>query len=39
MPTATRTFCVFISSTFDDLKEERNTLQDQVFPSLPRHVL
>ena len=26
MPTATRTFRVFVSSTFEDLKEERNAL-------------
>src|SRR5947207_2261726 len=34
MPTATRTFRVFVSSTFDDLKTERNALQDNVFPKL-----
>jgi len=31
---ASRTFRVFVSSTFDDLKAERNALQDQVFPRL-----
>jgi hypothetical protein len=34
MPQATRTFRIFISSTFNDLKEERNALQEQVFPRL-----
>lgn len=29
-----RTFRVFVSSTFSDLKAERNALQDQVFPRL-----
>jgi hypothetical protein len=34
MPVATRTFRVFISSTFEDLKEERDALQREVFPRL-----
>src|SRR5690348_8718588 len=34
MPTATRTFRVFVSSTFEDLKAERNALQQRVFPEL-----
>jgi WD40 repeat protein len=34
MPRATRTFRVFVSSTFEDLKEERNALQRDVFPKL-----
>jgi tetratricopeptide (TPR) repeat protein len=34
MPQTTRTFRVFISSTFSDLKEERNALQKYVFPRL-----
>jgi WD40 repeat protein len=34
MPTATRTFRVFISSTFEDLKAERDALQREVFPKL-----
>ena len=34
MPTATRTFRVFISSTFEDLKAERDALQRDVFPRL-----
>ncbi|MGO4882317.1 MAG: AAA family ATPase [Bryobacteraceae bacterium] len=34
MPTATRTFRVFVSSTFEDLKEERDALQREVFPKL-----
>lgn len=29
-----RTFRVFVSSTFNDLKAERNALQDGVFPRL-----
>lgn len=29
-----RTFRVFVSSTFSDLKEERNALQEHVFPKL-----
>lgn len=36
MPVATRTFRVFISSTFEDLKAERNALQSEVFPALRR---
>jgi len=39
MPTTTRTFRVFVSSTFDDLVEERNVLQDRVFPKLERFCL
>src|SRR5580704_5369679 len=34
MPTATRTFRVFVSSTFEDLKTERDALQLEVFPKL-----
>ena len=30
----TRTFCVFVSPTFSDLKAERNTLRENVFPRL-----
>jgi len=29
-----RTFRVFVSSTFSDLKAERNALQERVFPRL-----
>ena len=29
-----KTFRLFISSTFNDLKEERNTLQNEVFPAI-----
>ena len=36
MPTTTRTFRVFVSSTFEDLKEERNALQREVFPMLTK---
>jgi len=34
MAQASRTFRVFVSSTFDDLKAERNALQEKVFPRL-----
>jgi len=34
MPIATRTFRVFVSSTFEDLKEERDALQREVWPKL-----
>lgn len=34
MPQFTRTFRVFVSSTFNDLKAERNALQAKVFPRL-----
>ena len=34
MPIATRTFRVFVSSTFEDLKAERDALQRDVFPKL-----
>ena len=34
MAQATRTFRIFVSSTFHDLKEERNALQENVFPRL-----
>jgi len=37
MPTTTRTIRVFISSTFSDLKAERNALQERVFPRLKRY--
>lgn len=33
----TRTIRVFVSSTFGDLKEERNALQEEVFPRLRRY--
>jgi len=36
MPATTRTFRVFVSSTFEDLKEERNALQRDVFPTLAK---
>ena len=39
MPTATRTFRVFVSSTFDDLKEERKALQERVYPKLEQFCL
>ena len=29
-----KTFRIFVSSTFSDLKEERNALQEKVFPRL-----
>ena len=34
MPRATRTFRVFVSSTFEDMAAERNALQADVFPRL-----
>jgi hypothetical protein len=34
MPDQARTFRVFVSSTFSDLKAERNALQEKVFPRL-----
>jgi hypothetical protein len=37
MPTTTRTIRVFISSTFSDLKAERNVLQERVSPRLKRY--
>ncbi len=36
MPHATRTFRVFVSSTFSDLRAERDALQEHVFPALGR---
>jgi hypothetical protein len=34
MAQTSRTFRIFVSSTFSDLKEERNALQKYVFPRL-----
>lgn len=34
MPLASKTFRIFVSSTFSDMKEERNALQREVFPKL-----
>jgi hypothetical protein len=34
MAQANKTFRIFVSSTFTDLKEERNALQRYVFPRL-----
>ena len=34
MPQASRTFRIFVSSTFSDLVAERNALQEHVFPRL-----
>ena len=34
MPQTSRTFRIFVSSTFGDLKAERNALQEHVFPRL-----
>lgn len=36
MPTASKTFRIFVSSTFSDLKAERNALQEKVFPELQK---
>lgn len=37
MPTQYKTFRVFISSTFADMREERRILQNEVFPKLEKH--
>ena len=34
MAQATRTFRIFVSSAFSDMKAERNALQEYVFPRL-----
>ena len=34
MPQSSRTFRIFVSSTFSDMKAERNALQEKVFPRL-----
>ena len=34
MAQASKTFRIFVSSTFSDLRAERNALQQQVFPRL-----
>ena len=34
MPTSPKTFWVFVSSTFTDLRAERRILQERVFPDL-----
>jgi NACHT domain- and WD repeat-containing protein len=34
MPASARTFRIFVSSTFSDLKDERNALRARVFPRL-----
>jgi hypothetical protein len=39
MPLTSRTFRIFISSTFNDFVEERNVLQTWVFPRLRQHCL
>ncbi len=39
MPGKSKTFRIFVSSTFNDLKEERNALQKHVFPELKRRCL
>ena len=36
MPTATRTFRIFVRLTFEDLKTERDALKHEEFPSLRR---
>ena len=36
MPVESRTFRLFVSSTFDDLKDERDALQREVFPRIRR---
>jgi WD40 repeat protein len=37
MQQATKTFRVFVSSTFGDMREERRILQEKVFPDLERY--
>ena len=37
MPQQTKTFRVFVSSTFSDMREERRILQEKVFPDLQRY--
>ena len=39
MAQASRTFRIFVSSTFSDLKEERDALQQYVFPKLREQVV
>lgn len=39
MARASRTFRIFVSSTFADLKEERNALQERVWPRLREYCL
>ena len=34
MAQSSRTFRIFVSSTFSDLKAERNALQEKIFPRL-----
>jgi hypothetical protein len=34
MPQESRAFRIFVGLTFSDLKEERNALQERVFPKL-----
>lgn len=36
MPSSQKTFRVFVSLTFADLKAERNALQEKVFPELQK---
>ncbi|PIP08876.1 MAG: hypothetical protein COX51_01940 [Syntrophobacteraceae bacterium CG23_combo_of_CG06-09_8_20_14_all_50_8] len=36
MPNESKTFRSFVSSTFSDLKAERNALQKKVFPELQK---
>ncbi len=36
MPTASKVFRVFVSSTFSDMREERAILQNEVFPKLEK---
>jgi len=36
MPQQTKTFRIFVSSTFSDLKAERNALHEKVFPELQK---
>lgn len=37
MPQPTKTFRIFVSSTFGDMREERRILQEKVFPDLQKY--
>jgi hypothetical protein len=37
MPQESKTFRVFVSSTFSDMREERRILQEKVFPDLQKY--
>lgn len=39
MPATSRAIRLLVSSTFSDMKEERNILQDKVFPRIQQRCL